>query len=384
MKTFSSKYLKYLAKQFPFFAPKIVASCKDWIDGENRKGDRYRSARASWYELIEKAGHQVHPLPQTVQIPQKQAFDVNMSYRTTDSYLFMLRNCFLFRHKGIVLSNYHYCFEEFTHHFNIASVKKFFGKNPFYTFSNHYKEISGTGAVLLSPESHNYYHWLSDVLPRIKLYEKVFDQVDHFCVASSVPEKFLEVLPAFGIPKSKVLRVTDNEKLHFDNLLVGSLPGSEGRAPKWGVDYVRGKLLPKQKATPTRKLYLKRGDVTKRRILNEERVIKLLSKHGFEVIEPDKLSISEQAAVMQDAKIIISAHGAALTNLLFAPENCTVVEIFSPDYFRTDCFYTLSGILNLDYWYIVGTKPAGAEWGDITVPEEVLEQTLNKISLQVV
>jgi len=384
MKTFSSKYLKYLVKQFPFFAPKIVASCKDWIDEENRKGDRYRSARASWYELIEKSGHQVHPLPQTVQTPQKQAFDINMSYRTTDSYLFMLRNCFLFRHKGIVLSNYHYCFEEFTHHFNIASVKKFLGKNPFYTFSNNYKEISGTGAVLLSPESHNYYHWLSDVLPRIKLYEKVLDQVDHFCVASSVPEKFLEVLPAFGIPKNKVLRVKDNEKLHFDNLHVASLPGSEGRAPKWAVEYVRGKLVPKQKATPTKKLYLKRGDVTKRRILNEERVIKLLSKYGFEIIEPDKLSISEQAAVMQDAQIIISAHGAALSNLLFASENCTVIEIFSPDYFRTDCFYTLSGILNLDYWYIVGIKPPGAEWGDITVPEEVLEQTLNKIGLQVV
>jgi len=118
--------------------------------------------------------------------------------------------------------------------------------------------------------------------------------------------------------------------------------------------------------------------------LNEERVVKLLSAQGFEIIEPDKLSIGEQVAVMQDAKIVVGAHGAALSNLLFAPENCTVIEIFSPDYFRTDCFYTLSGILNLDYWYIVGTKPAGAEWGDITVPEEILEQTLNKIGLSIV
>src|SRR5579863_1113172 len=131
MKTFSSKYLKYLVKQFPFFAPRIVPSCKDWIDEHNRKGDRYRSARASWYAFEEKGEHQVHPLPQTVQAPQKKAFDINMSYRTADSYLFMLRNCFLFRHMGIVLSNYHYCFEEFTHHFNVWSVKKFFRKYPF-------------------------------------------------------------------------------------------------------------------------------------------------------------------------------------------------------------------------------------------------------------
>jgi hypothetical protein len=384
MKTFSFKQIKYLAKQFPFFKPKMVASCRDWIDEQNRKGDRYRSARASWYELVEKSEHQVHPLPQTAQMPQKQAFDINMSYRTADSYLFMLRNCFLFRQKGIVLSNYHYCFQEFTHHFNISSLKRFFKKNPFYTFSNDYKEITGTGAVLLSPESHNYYHWLSDVLPRIKLYEKVLDQVDHFCVSSSVPEKFLDVLPAFGIPQNKLLLVKDTEKLHFDNLLVASLPGSEGRAPQWAVDYVREKLLPKQKGAPAKKLYFKRGDMAgKRRILNEQRVIKLLAAQGFEIIEPDKLSISEQAALMQDAKIVVSVHGAALSNLLFASENCTVIEVFSPDYFRTDCFYTLSGILKLNYWYIVGIKPAGAEWGDITIPEEILEKTLNKISLQI-
>jgi Glycosyltransferase 61 len=382
MKTLSAKYLKYLAKQFPFFMPKVVASCKDWIDEQNRIGDRYRSARSSWYELVEKGGNQVHPLPQTVQAPQKKAFDVNMSYRTSDSYLFMLRNCFLFRHKGIVLSNYHYCFREFTHHFNIFSIKKFFRKNPFYTFSNDYKEVSGTGAVLISPESHNYYHWLSDVLPRIKLYEKVMDQVDHFCVASSVPEKFLEILSVFGIPKTKLLLVKDDEKLHFDNLLVASLPGSEGRAPKWAIDFVREKLLPKKKSGATRKIYLKRGNVTQRRILNEDSLVKLLSARGFEIIDPDQLSIPRQAALMQEAKTVISAHGAALSNLVFAPENCTVIEIFSPDYFRTDCFYTLSDILNLNYWYIVGTKPSDAPWGDIIVPEEIMEQTLNNISLK--
>ena len=373
--------VKFLVKQFPFFAAaKIVRSCREWIDAQNAKENPYRAARSSWYELIEKGGHYTHHLPQTVQPQQKQAFDINMSYQTHDCYLFMLRNSFVYRHKGIILSNFHYCFQEFTHHFNIASPRKFLLKRPFYTFSKGYKHVNGTGAILISPESHNYYHWLSDVLPRIRLYSKVFDQVDHFCVASSVPEKFLDVLPLFGIPKEKTMLVTDNEKLHFDNLFVASLPGSEGRSPKWAVDFVRQKLLPaKAKTSLSRKIYFKRGTALERKILNEDQVISLLTAKGFEIIEPDKFSITEQAALIHDAKIVAGFHSAALTNLLFAPEGCVVIEIYSPDYFRTDCFYTITGMLKMNYWYILGSKPQNAGWGDIVISTDVLENTLQKI-----
>jgi hypothetical protein len=373
--------IKYSLKQFPFIVPpRLIYSCRVWIDTQNSKANNYKSARSSWYELAEKSESHVHPLPQTVQAPNKQAFDANMSYQTGDGYLHMVRNCFLYRHKGIVLTNFHSCFQEFTHHFNISSLARFFRKHPFYTYSKSYTEMQGTGAVLISPESHNYYHWMSDVLPRVKLYSKVFDQVDHFCVASSVPQKFLDVLPQFGIPKEKLLLVKDDEKLHFQNLFVASLPGSEGRAPKWAVDFVREKLMPKKKpAEPKRKIYFKRGTSVERKILNEDEVIGILTRQGFEIIEPDTLTIGEQAALMQETEIVVSAHGAALTNLLFASDKCSLIEIFTPDYFRTDCFYTLAGMLNINYWYILGTKPKGAAWGDIEVPEDVLINTLAKL-----
>lgn len=376
-----SKKIRFFAKQLPFVVPpRLIYSCRLWIDAQNSKANNYRSARSSWYELVEKTESHVHPLPQTVQAPNKQAFDANMSYQTGEGYLHMLRNCFIYRHKGIVLTNFHSCFQEFTHHFNISSLSRFFRKHPFYTFSKSFTEIQGTGALLISPESHNYYHWMSDVLPRIKLYGKIFDQVDHFCVASSVPQKFLDVLPLFGIPKEKLLLVKDHEKLHFQNLFVASLPGSEGRAPKWAIDFVRKKLLTATKlAEPTKKIYFKRGTAVERKILNEDTVIQILSERGFEVIEPDKLSIPQQAALMQETKVVISAHGAALTNLLFATDSCSLIEIFCPDYFRTDCFYTLTGILKINYWYILGTKPQGANWGDIEVPEDVLINTLAKL-----
>jgi capsular polysaccharide biosynthesis protein len=281
---------------------------------------------------------------------------------------------------GLVLNNRGAVFQEFTHHFNVSSLSRFLFNHPFYTYSRKIKKADGVGAVLVSPQSHNYYHWLFDVLPRIRLYSTVLDQVQHFCISADVPQKFIDILPEFGIPVNKILLVDENEKLHFNTLFVASLPGSEGRSPRWGVDFVREKLLKTPPSpNPTRKIYFKRGSVEKRKILNEDNIIHLLTTYGFDILDPGRLSIAEQISLMQDTRIVVALHGAAMSNLLFASDKCSVIEIFSPDYFRTDCYYTLASLLKMDYHYIAGSKPAHAGWGDVVISEEELMGILNRI-----
>ncbi|MDB5122992.1 MAG: glycosyltransferase family 61 protein [Mucilaginibacter sp.] len=374
--------LKYWIRQFPFIYPlKIIDSCQEWIDNRGKQKGIYFSQRGPWYKTIFPEGFLHNNEPNTLSIPAPGAFHYNRNYPTNKATLFYLQNSYLLGHKGLVLTANHQLFQEFSHHFGISSLKKFLWTHPFYTFSAKVKHIHGVGAVLISPESHNYYHWLSDVLPRIKLYESVLDQVDHFCVASNVPVKFLEILKNFGIPGSKILLVKSDEKLHFDHLFVASLPGSEGRAPQWAVNYLREKLVkPGPPAAHNRKLYFRRGVNTGRKILNEDLIITRLADDGFEIVDPGVLNVNEQIEMVQQAKIIISTHGAALSNLLFSQDRTTVIEIFSPDYFRTDCYYTLSSIMNLNYWYLVGNKPAGAAWGDILVPEDLLFKTIQQLN----
>jgi len=381
MSTFTSKHIKSLIKQFPFIYPiRIIASCKEWIDKQNIKGGLYKGMRGHTYEFKQIPENHALPLPRFSSDADAKKFSANVFYQTTAAYLFYLKDCYVFKQMGLVLSNRGAVFQEFTHHFNITSLFRFLVNHPFYTYSRKIKKIDGIGAMLVSPQSHNYYHWLFDVLPRIGLYNTVLDQVQHFCVSAEVPQKFIEILPEFGIPVNKVLLIDDNEKLHFDTLFVASLPGSEGRSPKWGIDYVREKLLKTPPSlNPTRKIYFKRGSVAKRKILNEESIINLLTAQGFEIIDSGQLSIAEQIMLMHDARIIVALHGAALGNLLFASDKCSVVEIFSPDYFRTDCYYTLASLLKMDYHYISGSKSANANWGDIIVSEEALTETLNRI-----
>jgi hypothetical protein len=368
---------KFWLRQFPFIYPrKIIHSCRDWIDNRRKHGGIYFNQRGPWYKPILSGGSVHLDEPNTVGPPNKKGFDYNRNYTFDPALLFYLPNSYVYGNKGIVLTARHYIFEEFTHHFGISSLGKFLRRNLFYTFTKNFKKVAGTGAVLVSPQSHNYYHWLNDVLPRIRLYEPVLNSVDYFCISSAVPAKFLEVLPAFGIDPKKVLLIGEKEKLHFDHLYVASLPGSEGRSPDWASDFIREKLLKKPPPAPTKKLYFKRGNSGDRKVLNEDSIISILRDREFDIIDPGPLTIHEQIDLVQSAKMVIGAHSAALSNLLFAGERTVVIEIFSPDYFRTDCYYTLSSSLRLNYWYMAGNKPDGANWGDIVVDEDLLIKTI--------
>jgi len=194
--------MKFWIRQFPFVLPKgIINSCEDWIISQKNKKGLYFGQRGPWFKTIFEAGFFQHDEPKTLGTPNEKAFYNNRNYPTEKATLFYLQNTYLLGHKGLVLTADHKVFQEFSHHFGISSLKKFLWKSPFYIFTKKATKIEGTGAVLVSPESHNYYHWLSDVLPRIKIYESILNQVDHFCISSKVPEKFLDILPDLGIPK---------------------------------------------------------------------------------------------------------------------------------------------------------------------------------------
>ena len=373
--------LKAFLFQFPFIVPrKIIISCEDWIKNNFRIQGNYLGIRGPWFKNIHPSSFLHLSPPKTVGFVNHTAFKGNQNFYTGNSNLFYLQNCFLLGHMGLILTKKNEVFQEFTHNFNISGLKKFFYKNPFYTYSSKFIKAGFTGAVLISPQRQNYYHWISDVLPRIKLYEDVFNEIDYFCVPSNVPTKFLDLLPNFGINKEKLYLVNEKEKIFFDHLFVASLPGSEGRAPIWAINYLREKLVKINESTPREKFYIKRGIGTKRQVVNEVKVIEVLEQKGFKIINPDELTVFDQIKLMEKAKVVISVHGAALTNLLFVNKNTSVIEIFSSDYFRTDCFYTISAMQNLNYYYLIGEKNKISSWGDVTINIDLLLKTITEIN----
>ncbi|MEZ5440762.1 MAG: glycosyltransferase family 61 protein [Lysobacterales bacterium] len=75
-----------------------------------------------------------------------------------------------------------------------------------------------------------------------------------------------------------------------------------------------------------RRLFISRQQASMRRISNFDQLAPLLQAHGVEVVALETLSVAAQAALFHAAELVISAHGAGLSNLLFA-SSARVIEL---------------------------------------------------------
>ena len=94
--------------------------------------------------------------------------------------------------------------------------------------------------------------------------------------------------------------------------------------------FLRNLLLPSNCETKyIKRIYISREDSIYRRILNEKEVMKHLELYGFQKISLTNIPLLEQFALFKNAEIIITVHGAALTNIIFCNQNTRVIEINS-------------------------------------------------------
>jgi capsular polysaccharide biosynthesis protein len=382
MKKFLSK-VKFFFKQYPFIFPRgIIFSAKKWIVQSNEKIDLYARKNSDWYLNFYPENVVCYSKPLSLESELDLYFKKNFVKRTLEANLYFFKGAYVFSNYGIVLSRTNNVFSEFCHYFNVVDIKRGTVYSPFEILRFKTKRFQENIALLAAPESENYYHWIMDSLPRLCLLENFIHVIDYFIVPEKLNPFHIETLKYWGIDQSRLIKIGAEDKLYFENLFVPSLPGSEGNSSMWAVEYLRKKFLVNlNPINKTDYIYFSRKNANSRYIVNESEVIKSLSQRGFSVYEMSSHSFEEQIAYVSKAKVIVSVHGADLTNLLFA-DNCKVLEIFSPDYIRTDCYFTLAKQLDLEYWYLIGTNTYKSEkltWGDIHIDIEKLNLTLDRM-----
>jgi len=375
--------LKLVFMQYPFIYPRgIIHSIESYLKKLNKKTEWYHLRGGIWFEKRYESEMQKNLLPQNFDDNDVSKFRQNRVVKTHESFLVRLNKVFVFGDSGIVFTEKNEIFSQLVHNFDISPLKKSYIFKPFYSFSFSIEKNNKMAALLCSPQCTNYYHWLFDVVPRIALLDDCLDAIEFFIVPASITTTQVNMLAALGIEQERLYKIEPNKKVWFQNLYIPSLPGSEGLVPKWSINFIRNSFIKNTTTNVKKNIYFTRKDVANRKIINEDKVIELLKKNGFEIITMSTLSFLEQVDICAQAATIISYHGAALSNIVFA-SNCKIVEIFSPDYFRTDCYYTLANQLGFKYWYIVGENKTIGEnklgWGDITIEIKQLEQTLLKV-----
>jgi capsular polysaccharide biosynthesis protein len=103
-------------------------------------------------------------------------------------------------------------------------------------------------------------------------------------------------------------------------------------------------------------LYLSRNDATMRKILNEDEILPGLKDLGFTIMRAAGMPLQDQIEAFRQARIVVSAHGAGLTNILFCRPGTKVVEIFPEDGVHGSAFTRLSSHLDFDYYFVVGAR----------------------------
>ena len=200
-------------------------------------------------------------------------------------------------------------------------------ENPFF--------FNGRLAVISSPGQENWYHWLLQVLPRLKIltesgvvYDKIYIDNLKFPWQFSSLELALQLL---HIPKEKLFlpqgdSVTEAKKLIVPS--VGHIPSKGKSFPPWLKTFLHKCFLPSKPLKKNfRKIYISRSKASLRRILNEKEVTQFLTNKGFQILHLEELSPREQAVIFHQAKIIVGPHGSGFANLIFSKVNTKVVEI---------------------------------------------------------
>ena len=248
--------------------------------------------------------------------------------------------------------------------------------------------VSGRTLVLASTGGDTYFHWITDVLPRLGLARRggydpaSFDWV----LVNGLTHPFQqETLKHLGIPKNRCLSFHKTELAYeMEEALLPSLPGVPGVVPPETVEFLQS-TFPTKKIGAGRKLFIGRGGAEHRALIHEGKIAAMLSERGFESVDCGKMSVKEQANIFGSAEVVVGAHGAALTNLVFCRPGTLVVELFSPAYVNP-CYRDLCVAAGLRHAAVIGN---GEDWvlserhdqpsAPITASWEPVEQALVEI-----
>ena len=201
-----------------------------------------------------------------------------------------------------------------------------------------------------------YFHWMTEVLPRI-LYLKKFGSDFIPVVPDATDAPFIrKTLLPFDF--KEYVWIKPDEYLFARKALLVRHTAPTGN---YNEDLIRELRTLFRKyfvsaitAYPVDKIYISRLRTSRRRVINEEAISALLGEYGFLTLYFEDYSFEEQVRLAANAGMLISIHGAGLTNMLFMKAQTSILEFRPKDDDTNLCYYALASALDLNYYYQFG------------------------------
>jgi hypothetical protein len=211
------------------------------------------------------------------------------------------------------------------------------------------KENVEFGILGVQDWANNYFHWMTEMLPRIAAMHQHHPDFPVLFPANYLNYPFLvESLQQLNID-FKAFDV--HHTLKVNTLKAIEVP-HVGRFNEGLMHFFRGKFIDKCDTVPQpfRLLYISRSRAKRRRISNEDEVSEMLRLLGFEKVNLEELKLIDQVKLFQQARVVIGCHGAGLTNIMFMQKNQIVIELKSNNN-NYWCYFSLARAFGLKYYY---------------------------------
>ena len=247
---------------------------------------------------------------------------------------------------------------------NWNTPSKEFIKKRFLTalFSKKIVRVQGY-TCLFQSSYYGYYQSLIVNTPRVYLLKET-----QYCKSKNIQllltrklnkvEKFLlpKIITNSNQVKLKYLEA-ERDKLYFlENIIFPSFMTTRfcGYIPQKIVNEVLKKSSITRARNKQNRIYISRSlnqsKRTKRHILNEKKLFNELSKFGFKKIHLEQLSMKETINLFYDAEIVIGAHGAGLSHIVFS-DKIPVLELHPMQKIYPH-YYFLSKTCGHKYYYL--------------------------------
>ncbi len=248
---------------------------------------------------------------------------------------------------------------------------------------------------LMNRLSNNYSHWTIDNLTRIALFLKQDPTARHqyhLAINHNAPAYVTDSLVhLIGWPSERIIRFKNNDVAEVSDCIFISYPVQRDASTLMTYAYPNEiyQVLNQYAVTnihltgnqlPTN-FIISRAKSIERNLVNEQVLVDKFRDINMEIVQLEDLNFVEQVQLFQNARLIIAAHGAGLTNTLYCNKNAFVFELFpiGRSIHQTSSFSQISRAIGF-HLHLIMIEPIN-EKEDMIVNDELVKK-IKKISGQ--
>lgn len=199
-----------------------------------------------------------------------------------------------------------------------------------------------------------YFHWLTDALPRLIALEDHIEK--HKVLLPESYKKHPYIIDSLEILGYDFIFYLECNRVFVKKLALPSHTASPGNYNAYYLNKLRYRFL--KNNNPFRKIFISRSQANQRFIINEDEVTTILLAYGFEVHIFENYTLDKQIELMNETSVLLGLHGAGLTNMLFMPENGSIIELRNQGDKHNNCYFSMASALRHSYFYLQGLGDA--------------------------